>query len=338
MTWELVLFLAASINGVILSLLFVISTSKRKRFLGLYLLMFSFTIIHYVNYWSQMINPPVPVTWLFVSANWFMPFAFYYYIHKGAKLKHLPYHLIPALIFTTYWVAMSFFIQAPQGFLSIARTVLPWVKIALFIGYGVVIVKNMRFTPINKLFFLAYASFIIGQIAYFTSLYFDFYTLRLDYIICAGFVLLTYGITYFGEYSFIKERVRPKYSSSSLTKEDGDYLVKKINDVLEQNKYYKDPDFSLSSFAEKLGVPKYRISHALNAFSEKSFSELINEFRVEEAKEKLLHESFSHLKLEAIGEEVGFRNKVSFYNNFKKLVGKSPGEFKEEHIQKVASS
>jgi len=197
-------------------------------------------------------------------------------------------------------------------------------------------VRTIDLNSINRLFLVAYTSFIIGQIAYFTSLYFGFYTLRLDYIICGGFVLLTYGITYFGEYSFIKERVKPKYSSSSLTKEDGDYLVQKINSVLEQNKYYKDPDFNLSSFAEKLGVPKYRISQALNAFSEKSFSELINEFRVEEAKNRILHESSSHLKLEAIGEEAGFRNKVSFYKNFKKLVGSSPGEFREEHIQKSA--
>ena len=136
------------------------------------------------------------------------------------------------------------------------------------------------------------------------------------------------------EFSFIQNSIRPKYASSSLTKEDGDYLVQKINAVLEQNKYYKDPDFNLSSFAEKLGVPKYRISQALNSFYRKSFSELVNEFRVKEAKERLLQESSGHLKLEAIGEEAGFRNNVSFYQNFKKLVGSSPGEFREDNFQK----
>lgn len=336
MTWELILFLAAAINGVILSLMFIISSSKRKRFLGLYLLMFSVTIIHYVNYWSKLVNPPMIVTWLFVVSNWFMPFAFYYYIKKGAKIKHLPFHLMPALIFTLYWVAMLLFIQASPSYYPIANQVIMFCKISLFTGYGVVILKTVKISNVNKLFMLAYASFIIGLIAYSASLKFGFYTLKLDYIICAGFVILTYGITYFGEYSFIKEKVKPKYSSSSLTKEDGDYLVQKINKVLEQNKYYKDPDFSLSSFADKLGVPKYRISQALNAFSDKSFSTLINEFRIEEAKQKLSSDSTSHLKLEAIGEEVGFKNKVSFYNNFKKMVGKSPGEFREEYMHQSA--
>lgn len=336
MTWELILFLAAAINGLILSLIFLISDSQRKRFLGLYLLLFAITIIHYVNYWAQVIDPPAVIRWLFEISNWLMPFAFYYYIKKSAKLKRLPYHLIPAVGFTIYWITVPYFIQSPIGFPPIMRTILPWIKIALFLVYGVAIMRSVKFNIINRLFLIAYASFIIGQIAYFTSLYLGFYTLHLDYIICAGFVLLTYGITYFGEYSFIKEKVKPKYSSSSLTKEDGDYLVQKINSVLEQNKYYKDPDFNLSSFAEKLGVPKYRISQALNAFSEISFSELVNEYRVEEAKSRLLNKSSNHLKLEAIGEEAGFRNKVSFYKNFKKLVGSSPGEFREEHMQKSA--
>ena len=157
------------------------------------------------------------------------------------------------------------------------------------------------------------------------------YTLRWDYITCAGFVLLTYGITYFSEFQFIKEKVQPKYSSSSLTREEGEYLVKKINKVLNDKRYYVEPDFNLSSFAQKLGVPKYRISQALNVFSQKSFSQLINELRIAEAKEKLKKESANYLKLEAIGEEVGFKNKVSFYSNFKKLEGKSPGEFRELH-------
>ena len=163
--------------------------------------------------------------------------------------------------------------------------------------------------------------FILGLSAYHLSVAMGFYTLRLDYIICGGFVILTYGITYLSEYSFLKDKVKPKYSSSSLTKEDGDYLVQKINAVLEQNKYYKDPDFNLSSFADKLGVPKYRISQALNAFSEKSFSELINEFRIEEAKERLQQASSSHLKLEAIGEEVGFQKQGLLLQKFQEACG-----------------
>lgn len=336
MSWEIILFLAAAINGLIISAFFLLDRrNSRKVFLGIYLLSFSITILYYVNYWTQTFQLHPILLWLCVTSSWFMPMAFYHYMKENSQVTRLWLHLLVPGLFTLYWIiARSLPLSAE--FFQLARPIIINSQLILFIVYGLALLKSKAYIKENAIFFLPYAFFILGLSAYHLSVALGFYTLRLDYIICGGFVILTYGITYLSEFSFLKDKVKPKYSSSSLTKEDGDYLVQKINAVLEQNKYYKDPDFSLSSFAEKLGVPKYRISQALNAFSEKSFSELINEFRVEEAKERLQEESALHLKLEAIGEEVGFRNKVSFYKNFKKLVGSSPGEFREVHLQKSA--
>ncbi len=336
MSWEIILFLAAAINGIIISILFLLDRRNlRKVFLGIYLLSFSITILYYVNYWSQAFQLHAVLLWLGIVSSWLMPFSFYYYMKTGGQLGRLWLHLIIPIVFTIYWfIANS--VTLSNEFISVARPIVISTQLILFVVYGLALLRSQAYVKENAIFYLPYASFILGLTAYHLSVAFGFYTLRLDYIICGGFVILTYGITYLSEFSFLKDKVKPKYSSSSLTKEDGDYLVQKINDVLEQNKYYQDPDFNLSSFAEKLGVPKYRISQALNAFSEKSFSELINEFRIEDAKVRLQQESSSHLKLEAIGEEVGFRNKVSFYKNFKKLVGSSPGEFREDHLQKSA--
>lgn len=333
MSWEIALFFASAIHGVILSVFFLLDfRNARKVFLGIYLLSFSVTILYYVNYWTQAFQLHPVILWLCILSSWLMPFAFYYYMNEKARKKHIWYHLIVPLVFSLSWIVLPYLTTILTSFQPVAIVS----QLVLFVVYGLAALKTRSLDKENAIFYLPYAFFVVGLIAYHLSVALGFYTLRLDYIICGGFVILTYGITYLSEFSFLKEKVKPKYSTSSLTKEDGDYLVQKINAVLEQNKYYKDPDFSLSSFAAKLGVPKYRISQALNAFSEKSFSELINEFRVEEAKERLLQESSNHLKLEAIGEEVGFRNKVSFYKNFKKLVGSSPGEFREDHLQKSA--
>lgn len=336
MSWEIILFLTAAIHGVILSGIFLADQGNgRKVFLGVYLLSFSITILYYVNYWTQAYTLHPIILWICITSSWFMPFAFYHYMKDHVKQSRIWLHLIIPAIFSVYWFILQS-INFPTGFYPIARSVIIIAQLGLFITYEILLISSKSTSKENLIFHLPYVSFIIGLAAYHLSVAMDFYTLKFDYIICGGFVLFTYGITYLSEFNFLKEKAKPKYSSSSLTKEDGDYLVQKINAVLEQNKYYKDPDFNLSSFAEKLGVPKYRISQALNAFSEKSFSELINEFRVEEAKVRLQQSSASHLKLEAIGEEVGFRNKVSFYKNFKKIVGSSPGEFREDHIQKSA--
>ncbi|MEP1035031.1 helix-turn-helix domain-containing protein [Ekhidna sp.] len=334
MSWEIILFLAAAINGIIISILFLLDRRNlRKVFLGIYLLCFSITILYYVNYWTQAFQLHPLLLWIGIVSSWLMPFSFYYYMKVDEQLDRLWLHLIAPVAFTIYW-AISNSIPLSNELRQVARPIVINLQLVLFVVYGLALLRSKAYIKENAIFYLPYVSFILGLSAYHLSVALGFYTLRLDYIICSGFVILTYGITYLSEFSFLKDKVKPKYSSSSLTKEDGDYLVQKINAVLEQNKYYQDPDFNLSSFAEKLGVPKYRISQALNAFSEKSFSELINEFRVEDAKARLQQASSSHLKLEAIGEEVGFRNKVSFYKNFKKLVGSSPGEFREGHIHK----
>ncbi len=336
MSWEIILFLTSAIHGVILALAFISDyKNSRKVFLGIYLLSFSVTILYYVNFWTKAFQLSPILLWFCVGSSWIMPFTFYYYMNEKASMGNLKYHLITPIIFTIYWFGLGTLL-ASSAYFKVVQSIIIIAQLLTFISYGIATMKSSPTSKQNVIFYLPYSFFIIGLIAYHLSVSLGFYTLRIDYIICGGFVILTYGITYLSEYSFIKDKVRPKYSSSSLTKEDGDYLVQKINAVLEQNKYYKDPDFNLSSFAEKLGVPKYRISQALNAFSEKSFSELINEFRIEEAKERLVEKSSSHLKLEAIGEEVGFRNKVSFYKNFKKLVGSSPGEYREDHVKKSA--
>ncbi|WP_436515396.1 helix-turn-helix domain-containing protein [Ekhidna sp. To15] len=336
MSWEIILFLAAAINGIIISTLFLLDRRNLRRvFLGIYLLCFSVTILYYVNYWTQAFQLHPILLWLGIVSSWLMPFSFYYYMKADGQIDRLWLHLIIPVVFTIYWVTANS-IPLSNEFRQVARPIVNSTQLALFLAYGLALLRSKAYAKENIIFYLPYTSFILGLAAYHLSLALGFYTLRLDYIICGGFVILTYGITYLSEFSFLKDKVKPKYSSSSLTKEDGDYLVQKINDVLEQNKYYQDPDFNLSSFAEKLGVPKYRISQSLNAFSEKSFSELINEFRIEDAKVRLQQASSNHLKLEAIGEEVGFRNKVSFYKNFKKLVGSSPGEFREDHLEKSA--
>lgn len=167
--------------------------------------------------------------------------------------------------------------------------------------------------------------------AYHLSVLLGFYTLRLDYIICGGFVVLTYGITYLGEKAFLRQRVTLKYASSSLTREEGQQLVQKITDSLIRDKSYKDMDFSLSVLAANLSVPKYRISQAFNMYSSVSFSAFVNDLRIREARRMLTDKNYQHYKLEAIGQEVGFRNKVSFYQNFKKIVGESPGEFRDRN-------
>jgi len=55
----------------------------------------------------------------------------------------------------------------------------------------------------------------------------------------------------------------------------------------------------------------------------------VNAYRVGLAKELLKDKRFDLFSLEAIGREVGFKSRSTFYNTFKQMVGCSPGAFKK---------
>ena len=61
----------------------------------------------------------------------------------------------------------------------------------------------------------------------------------------------------------------------------------------------------------------------------KSFPDFINQYRIEEAKKRLLDPAKKHYTVLAIAEEVGFNSKSSFNNVFKKHVKMTPSEFRK---------
>ncbi len=103
-------------------------------------------------------------------------------------------------------------------------------------------------------------------------------------------------------------------------------LFNQIVSYLEDKKPYKDPDFNLNTLAKELNTNRTYISKTINTFSNKSFVEFINEYRVLEAK-KLLYTKIDQLTVEAIGYEAGFKSKSTFYRVFKSLTGVTPSFF-----------
>ena len=69
-------------------------------------------------------------------------------------------------------------------------------------------------------------------------------------------------------------------------------------------------------------------TQALNQGQQKNFYQLINEFRIEEVKQKMTSKGFEHYTLLGIALESGFNSKTSFNRIFKEITGLTPSEFK----------
>ncbi len=101
----------------------------------------------------------------------------------------------------------------------------------------------------------------------------------------------------------------------------------KIEEHIQNNKTYINPDIGLQKLADELQVSAALLSKTMN-YHDISFTEYINQKRVDEAKYLLISEKNQHLKIEVIGEMAGFNSRSTFYLVFKKYTGMTPIAFK----------
>jgi putative ABC transport system permease protein len=126
--------------------------------------------------------------------------------------------------------------------------------------------------------------------------------------------------------SMIQQPAAAKPSLPSELREKGSWLKK----AMETNRYYRDPELSLSSLAEKLDLTTHDLSRLLNTALKKSFNDFINEYRVREVAGKIQNTANDHITLLGIAYESGFNSKTTFNRTFRQLTGKSPAEYKND--------
>lgn len=116
-----------------------------------------------------------------------------------------------------------------------------------------------------------------------------------------------------------------KYASSPLDGERQAILLDKISAVMEEEKAYCNPNFSLDSLAESVGSNSRYVSQTINEAYGKNFSSYVNEYRVRLACERLADtENYGSMVIRAIGESVGFKSQSTFLAAFKKITGMTP--------------
>ncbi|MEM7298488.1 MAG: helix-turn-helix domain-containing protein, partial [Bacteroidota bacterium] len=114
-----------------------------------------------------------------------------------------------------------------------------------------------------------------------------------------------------------------KYDASKVDED-----LASIKTKLEEERIYLEDAISIDDLADTLGMKRKYVSELINQGWGKSFRELINHYRVEDAKTKIANGNGKPLN--QIGMESGFNNKVSFYRAFKRITGLSPSEYQQK--------
>ncbi len=96
---------------------------------------------------------------------------------------------------------------------------------------------------------------------------------------------------------------------------------------MEAKRAYLNADLSVTALAAQLSIPENYLSQVINQHFRMSFNDYVNNYRIEEAKKRLVDPSARHLTIEAIAGEVGFKSMAVFYRAFRKHAHTSPSEF-----------
>lgn len=105
-------------------------------------------------------------------------------------------------------------------------------------------------------------------------------------------------------------------------------IIRKIEEVFDNPTLYCTPDFSLSDLVKACGSNTRYVSQAINEHYGHSFSQLLSENRVKEACRRIDNDpAFVRLTVEAISAEMGFKSRVTFLTNFKRVTGLTPSQY-----------
>ena len=95
--------------------------------------------------------------------------------------------------------------------------------------------------------------------------------------------------------------------------------------VVEDKQMYLNSSLKLSDIASELGVHQNEVSACINSNKGSSFSQFVNGYRIDYAKQLILRQP--ELKMSVVAEQSGFASESVFFRTFKSFVGATPKEW-----------
>jgi AraC-like DNA-binding protein len=333
-------------NGLIVSIYVLFFNSKKtlsNYLLGFLLMALSIRIGKSVAFYFDYSLPKIYLQIGLTACFFIGPFLYNYVKSEVNKVEKLPKNWL--LMFTLWMViALGFGLTFPYqtnpelwGKIVVPIIYLQWgIHIALvfiaFIPLFKKLLNKEKLMPIESwVIFVAVAITILFMFyvwAYLSitkgsyingALYFSVFM----YLV--GFVLL-----YRKKESDSSTSTLPKYADKKMDDDEADRLYSMLQKAMEDKVLYKNPNLKVSDLANEINITSHQLSQLLNDNKATNFTLFVNEYRIEEACRMLSKNSI--YTIDAIGYEVGFNSKSTFFATFKKIKGLTPSAFQKSGI------
>lgn len=228
----------------------------------------------------------------------------------------------------TYWHFLPLLLAPPLILLN-SETVVLWLyvaaslQLAVYVGLAVTSQPRIQDATIKK-----WAIFLTGSVSVLWAVYSSQIIIETDFAYLIATLLATlilYVLLYFAfrtqqPFLFVRTIRKPESKIEDL--------ASRLRNLMETERIYTEPELSIAKLGQRLNVKPYLISHALNLSLKKSFPEFVNEYRIREAERMLSSGRFHHYTIEAIAFDCGFSTPSAFYVAFKKYMGLTPSEYR----------
>lgn len=199
-------------------------------------------------------------------------------------------------------------------------------------------VDKLMLNWLRTLTILGFTSLLLGIIGTFAGgLFKSFYTGILWDLVYLIQILLIYIVGYKAlrfselfEYVSKLESVEKTIRSNNVESDISSADYKRLKLYIENEKPYLNPELSLQSLADSLDMTRHQLSSLINSNYNKSFYDLVHEFRVAETLERLKSAQSKNYTIETIAYDSGFNSKATFNRVFKKVTGKTPSAYLHE--------
>ena len=330
----LILFLAAAAQGVFLSVMLVLKKAKTQK-LGQYLLsslvlLFTITIAYYTTFWMK-VNAELPRVLRII-----LGFTFLFGPLAWAYLRQTVYNRLPQRL----WLHFIPFILVMVSMILVRENsqtgslIFGIVQLVHLLVYAALNLQLAQKTGQNRWvrnMALSFAGYVLCFMIYDLLSWTGILSTQHDYMVSFGMTIFIYFIGYHGfkAPAFFTGDADQKYRNSALTENSIEYIVQKLDKLMEEEKLYTKGDLKLQEVAETLNLGVHALSQAINVAKDKKFTDYLNELRVEEAMRLMQEEDYQDAKLLAIALDAGFNNKTTFLNAFRKYTGQTPSEYRK---------
>lgn len=125
-----------------------------------------------------------------------------------------------------------------------------------------------------------------------------------------------------------QDKPSSRYARSGLTAADMERYAARLEKRMADGQLWRDHGLNLRGLATEISIPPIHLSEVLNTKVGMSFYDYVNQCRIRDACELLIHSNDTIIE---ISEAVGFNAKSTFNTSFKKVTDQTPSQWRATH-------